>query len=76
MELVDFVSRGEATLRSLRSLRRPQRGSAPRSEHVLGYARKFGCEECALTWGWCGLWQLLQPLGSSLAREPGVERFM
>ena len=24
----------------------------------------------------CGLWQLPQPLGSSLAREPGTAKFM
>ena len=41
MELVDFVSRGEATLRSLRSLRRPRMGSVPRSEHALASSREF-----------------------------------
>ena len=41
MKLVDFVSRGEATLRSLRSLRRPRMGSVPRSEHALASSREF-----------------------------------
>ena len=41
MELVDFVSRGEATLRLLRSLRRPRMGSVPRSEHALASSREF-----------------------------------
>ena len=41
MKLVDFVSRGEAPLRSLRSLRRPRMGSVPRSEHALASSREF-----------------------------------
>ena len=41
MKLVDFVSRGEATLRLLRSLRRPRMGSVPRSEHALASSREF-----------------------------------
>ena len=61
MKLVDFVSRGEATLRSLRSLRRPRMGSVPRSEHAFASSREFDRWGCALVWGWCGLWQLLQP---------------